>query len=167
VNAARMGLLLMLLVLEGSARADVLPDPDSVDAHCSLAELCPDGAECPSGIRQDAGVVQACEDAQKAKGRAYRCHRGGNYLGTAVFCRADAHGSWSAPPAASSSGSATTPAATPSAAPTTPPRGGGGRCSFSAERGPTGIGAVAAGVLALLLVRRVRRPSSRGDDHFV
>jgi hypothetical protein len=156
-----LGALLMVLLLEGSARADVLPDPDSADAHCSLAEQCPDGFECPSGIRQDAGVVQACDDAQKAKGRTYRCHRGGNYFGTALYCRSDAHGSWS-PPSAGGSGSAIAPTAASSAATTSttttaPPHAGRSLCSFSPERGSSGTAAFAAAMMALLLVRRGAR----------
>jgi hypothetical protein len=145
--------LLTLLVLAGSARADMLPDPNSVDAHCTLAEQCPDGVECPSGIRQDAGVVQACDDAQEAKGLKQRCQRGGNYFGTAVYCRPEAHGSWSPPPgAASGSPNSTEPASSPS-------RAGCGHCAISVEPGPTRLGAVAGGALALALFgrRRARR----------
>jgi len=136
--------LLALLFVSSSARADMLPDPASADAHCTLAEQCPDGFECPSGIRQDASVVQACIGAQSAKGLEYRCHRDGNYFGTSVYCRPDAHGSWSPPPAAASTGSATS----------APPRAGGGRCSLSTEPGSTAFAAILAGVLALFRVRR-------------
>lgn len=76
------------------ARADLPRDPDGIDAHCSLAEQCPDGAECPSGVRLDAGAVQACRETQKAAGRTYRCQRDGNYSGTALYCREGTTGSW-------------------------------------------------------------------------
>ncbi|MGD0527673.1 MAG: hypothetical protein ABSE49_21245, partial [Polyangiaceae bacterium] len=88
---------LLVVLAAGAAQADVLPDPDSADAHCSLGEQCPAGVECPAGLRQDAGAVQACIDATKAKGLAYRCHRGGNYFGTSVYCSPDAGGSWTPP----------------------------------------------------------------------
>jgi hypothetical protein len=148
--------LLALFLLTGSARADMLPDPNSADAHCTLAEQCPDGVECPSGIRRDASDVQACDDAQAAKGLKYRCHRDGNYSGTAVYCRPDARGSWSAPPAASG-GSATSaePASSPS-------RAGCSRCAISVQPGSTGCAAVAAGGVALVLLarRRARRTNN-------
>jgi hypothetical protein len=149
----RFATLLTFLLLAGSARADMLPDPNSVDAHCTLAEQCPDGVECPSGIRQDASAVQACDDAQDAKGLKHRCQRGGNYFGTAVYCRPDAHGSWSPPPgAAGGSPNSTEPASSPS-------RGGCGRCAISAQHGSTGLAALAGGAVALILLgrRRARR----------
>src|SRR5580700_5943218 len=156
----RIATLLTFFLLAGSARADVLPDPGSADAHCTLAEQCPDGGECPSGIRQDASAVQACDDAQAASGRTRRCHRGGNYVGTDVYCRPDAHGSWSAPPAAAGA-SATSPEPSPtgSAATSSPSQAGCGRCAISAQPGSTGLAVVAGGALALVLLgrRRARR----------
>jgi hypothetical protein len=133
--------LLALVLLGGTARADMLPDPSSPDAHCTLAEQCPDGAECPSGIRQDAGVVQTCVDAQKAKGREYRCHRDGNYLGTAVYCSPGAHGSWTAP-------------ASPAASSGSPARTGCGRCAMSPGPADEGAAGMLGGILALLFAFR-------------
>ncbi|HEY3818622.1 MAG TPA: hypothetical protein VGL81_15720 [Polyangiaceae bacterium] len=150
--------LFTLLLLAGSARADILPDPSSADAHCTLAEQCVDGVECPAGIRQDAGVVQACADAQKAKGLEYRCHRGGNYFATAVYCRADARGSWSPPPPAPSVPPVAPSASPAQADPTAPPaHPAGGRCSLSPEPVSGGMGAVGGAMLALLLLRRRAR----------
>jgi hypothetical protein len=146
--------LLTLVLLAGTARADMLPDPDSADAHCTLAEQCPDGVECPSGIRQDASVVQSCDDAQEAKGLRVRCHRGGNYFGTAVYCRPDARGSWSPPPPKASAGAAS------------PPRPGRSLCGISPEPGSNAFAATGVGLVALLLLRRSRYGGNTRTSRF-
>jgi hypothetical protein len=158
----RIAPLLTVMFLASTAHADIAPDPDSADAHCTLAEQCPDGVECPAGARQDASVVQACMDAAKGKSLAYRCHRDGNYYGTSVYCRPDARGSWSPPQAG---GGTTAPSSQPASTASTPgsgspPRAGGCRCTTSPARGEAGFAAI-AGVLALLLGRRMARRTAR------
>jgi len=146
---------LVVLALVGRAQADMLPDPSSADAHCTMAEQCPDGVECPSGIRRDASAVQACTAAQTAKGLAYRCHRDGNYFGTSVYCRPEARGSWSPPPAGDAPSAASPePAASGAAGTTPPPRGGCTRCAIAPGSGSSGLAAMVAGMLAVLLSRR-------------
>jgi MYXO-CTERM domain-containing protein len=150
--------LVAMLLVGATAQADVPPEPDSADAHCTLAEQCPGGVECPSGLRQDAGAIQACMDKTKAKGLAYRCHRGGNYFGTAVYCSPDAGGSWTPPtpnppPPAPPISDSTTPPAT--AAPAAPPPSRG-HCAVSPGPSSSAPFALAAAALALLLVRRRR-----------
>jgi hypothetical protein len=136
-----------------AARADMLPDPNSAEAHCTLPEQCPEGAECPSGIRQPDGSVAACDVAQTAKGLAYRCHRGGNYLGTAVYCKPDAHGSWT--PAA--------PAAPAAPGGGTSSHAGCSRCAI-APGAATSAGAWLGGLTLLVMMgtmRIRRRPQPR------
>jgi len=126
---------LTLVLLAGTARADVPPDPNSIEAHCTLAEQCPDGVACPAGAHEDAAAIAACSVAQEGKGLQRRCNGGSIYSGVALYCRPDAHGSWS------------------------PPHAGGGcsRCTVAPERASSGVAAMAGTVLALLLFRRRAR----------
>ncbi|MFY0533753.1 hypothetical protein [Nannocystis pusilla] len=95
------------------ALADIPPDPDSPDAHCSLAEQCPGGEFCdyafmPGQPEAEWKHVGAdCRTAVAAKGLQRRCRDGGNYSGQELFCPPGAKGSWSA------DGKAAPPAPTP------------------------------------------------------
>ncbi|MCY0991246.1 hypothetical protein OV203_29135 [Nannocystis sp. ILAH1] len=98
------------------ALADIPPDPDSPDAHCSLAEQCPGGEFCdyafmPGQPEAEWKHVGAdCRTAVAAKGLQRRCRDGGNYSGQELFCPPGAKGSWSA------DGKAAPPAPTPAPA---------------------------------------------------
>ena len=88
------------------ANADIPPDPDSDQAHCSDAEQCPDSAAwCDYNRRagdeaaqkKANAETQACVDAMESKGLALRCSRGGNYAGHSLFCKPSDKGTWRGP----------------------------------------------------------------------
>ncbi len=91
--------------------ADIPPPPDSPDAHCSREEQCAHGVECPAGLRVDHDASAACVSGATARGLSYRCHTGGNYGGTSLYCPAGETGSWT-PPKGSPQPPATSPAPT-------------------------------------------------------
>lgn len=78
--------------------ADVAPDPDSADAHCTLAEQCPGGTFCSYENNADDPAVKeqtdACIAEAKAKGLAYRCTDGGGTVGEKLYCPQGETGSW-------------------------------------------------------------------------
>lgn len=96
-------LVLLALTLPTTARADIPPDPDSADAHCTAAEQCPTGETCPyafnpgdrSGESEKVGAD--CREQMRRKGLEQRCRNGGNYSGDNLFCPPGATGSWSPP----------------------------------------------------------------------
>lgn len=96
-------LVLLALALPATARADIPPDPDSPDAHCTTAEQCPTGETCPYAFNPgDRGgesekVGADCRDQMSKKGLEKRCRNGGNYSGEHLFCPPGATGSWSPP----------------------------------------------------------------------
>lgn len=85
------------------ARADIPPDPDSPDAHCSQAEQCPTGEYCDYAFSPGAPeeewkhVGEDCRKAVAAKGLERRCRDGGNYGGRELYCPPGASGSWTPP----------------------------------------------------------------------
>jgi MYXO-CTERM domain-containing protein len=148
------------LCLPASARADIPPDPDSPDAHCTKAEQCPDGELCPYAFRpgQPEGdwknVGADCRAAVASKGLERRCRNGGNYSGENLYCPPGSTGSWTAP------GQTPTPAppVVPDtkvvldakvAAKTDPPTTKAGMCSLTDNHG--------FGLLALLGLFMLRR----------
>jgi len=96
-------LALLALALPATARADIPPDPDSVDAHCTKAEQCPTGETCPYAFNPgdrngESEMVGAdCRDQLRLKGLEKRCRNGGNYSGENLFCPPGATGSWTPP----------------------------------------------------------------------
>ncbi|MCY1004147.1 hypothetical protein OV079_00900 [Nannocystis pusilla] len=148
------------------ALADIPPDPDSPDAHCSLAEQCPGGEFCDYAFRP--GQPEAewkhvgadCRTAVAAKGLQRRCRDGGNYSGQELFCPPGAKGSWSAdgktaPPAPANGTSepakpATSEAAKPAAGASEPAKPAASSCAL----GGAGMG---VGWLVLAFVLRRRR----------
>src|SRR5580700_2755115 len=122
----RRPVVLMVLALASTARADVPPPPDSPDAHCSLEEQCKAGVLCPyafnPGHKLAPGEVpegQACRSDALAKGLEQRCRHGSNYSGDELFCPKGAAGTWSPPPSAIPTATATAaPSATATTAPT-------------------------------------------------
>lgn len=88
------------------AGADIPPDPDSDQAHCSEVEQCPDSAarcdynnRAPNDAAQtkSSAATQACAEAMEAKGLAPRCSRGGNYIGRSLYYKPNDKGSWRGP----------------------------------------------------------------------
>jgi hypothetical protein len=79
--------------------ADVAPEPDSVDAHCSLEEQCAGGTFCSyQNNAEDPSVAEAteaCRNAAKAKGFEHRCTDGGGTVGRQLFCPKGETGTWS------------------------------------------------------------------------
>lgn len=141
------------LTLPAVARADIPPDPDSADAHCTPAEQCPSGVYCdyafrpgqPDGDWKEVGA--ACRADAEGRGLERRCRNGGNYGGKNLYCPRGEKGSWS-PGGASSAPPAPTPAS-----PTAPsPAKSGGFCSV---RDASGASLLA--LLPLLALRRRRR----------
>lgn len=108
-----------LTLLASPARADIPPDPNSVDAHCTLAEQCPTGTLCEyafnpgdkSGEMEKVGAE--CRKDVEKKGLERRCRNGGNYSGDELYCPPGATGSWSA-------GGSPVPAPTPAPTPEPP-----------------------------------------------
>ena len=88
-------------LLAAPARADIAPDPDSVDAHCTKVEQCADGVLCeyawsPGGKPGESEKVGAdCRTQAAAKGLEERCRNGGNYSGETLHCPKGATGTWS------------------------------------------------------------------------
>ena len=83
------------------ARADIPPDPDSADAHCSLAEQCKSGTLCayafnPGDQEASRKVGAECRKAAEKKGLKHRCRDGGNYGGNSLHCPPGETGTWSA-----------------------------------------------------------------------
>ncbi|MDC0720289.1 MYXO-CTERM sorting domain-containing protein [Nannocystis bainbridge] len=83
------------------ARADVPPDPNSPNAHCTLAEQCPAGEFCDYAFMPGQPeaewkhVGEECRASVAAKGLQQRCRDGGNYSGRELYCPPGATGSWS------------------------------------------------------------------------
>ncbi|MBK9755461.1 MAG: hypothetical protein IPO88_18515 [Nannocystis sp.] len=102
------------------ARADIPPDPDSADAHCTLAEQCSAGVFCDYAWRPGAKdgeaekVGEGCRIEAVAKGLELRCRNGGNYSGQNLYCPKGATGTWSA------GGGTPTPTPTPTPEPVKP-----------------------------------------------
>jgi hypothetical protein len=96
-------LLLLALTAPAIARADIPPDPDSADAHCSKAEQCPNGELCPYAFRpgdqsgESEKVGADCRAQVASKGLERRCRSGGNYSGESLHCPPGETGSWSPP----------------------------------------------------------------------
>jgi hypothetical protein len=152
------------------ALADIPPDPDSPDAHCSLAEQCPGGEFCdyafmPGQPEAEWKHVGAdCRTAVAAKGLQRRCRDGGNYSGQELFCPPGATGSWSpdgktTPPAPANGTSepakpvaAASEPAKPAAAASEAAKPGTSSCALGSAG--TGVGWL---VLAFALRRRRRR----------
>ena len=87
-------------LLAGPARADVPPEPDSLDAHCTLEEQCKSGTLCPYAFDPgDEGesrqVGSECRTEVAKKGLERRCKDGGNYGGNDLYCPPGETGSWS------------------------------------------------------------------------
>ena len=132
---------LLVVSVVATARADVPPAPDSPDAHCSLAEQCPNGGVfCPYAFNPGAPrnpsevpLGQVCRNDAATKGLERRCRSGGNYSGQELFCPLGATGTWKrsvSPPAESA-----TPTATPTAAATATAGEAKGSSSCSASAG--------------------------------
>lgn len=143
-----------VVLVSPAARADIPPDPDSPDAHCSQAEQCPNGEFCDYAFSPGAPesewkhVGEECRTAVQAKGLERRCRDGGNYGGRELFCPPGETGSWS-------QGEKTSP--TPAnEGPPAPPKPSGpkavGKCAI--DGGP--VLALAWLVLPLALLRRRR-----------
>lgn len=96
-------LALAALLLPATARADIAPDPDSPDAHCTRAEQCPAGETCPYAFNpgdrtgESEKVGEDCRAEMLKKGLERRCRNGGNYGGEHLFCPPGSSGSWSPP----------------------------------------------------------------------
>lgn len=84
------------------ARADIPPDPDSIAAHCTRPEQCPNGDTCPyafsPGDQEESDKVgEDCRLGMTARGLESRCRSGGNYSGEELFCPPGETGTWSPP----------------------------------------------------------------------
>jgi hypothetical protein len=131
-------------LLASPARADVPPEPDSVDAHCTLAEQCASGTLCPyafdpSDEGESSQVGAECRAEVEKKGLERRCKDGGNYGGSALYCPPGETGTWS-PGRRSRRGA---PGGTARA----------GNCSVAGDS----LGGVALLLLAIVGLRRTRR----------
>jgi hypothetical protein len=106
-RSRRLALLAALGMLLGASlgRADIPPPFDSPDAHCSREEQCAHGALCPAGLRVDHDAATSCQSDAQGRGLVYRCHTGGNYMGTSLYCPPQEQGSWRPPASAGSAGS--------------------------------------------------------------
>jgi len=108
-------------LIAATARADIPPDPDSADAHCTLAEQCSAGVFCDYAFRpgeKDGAsekVGQDCRIDAEMKGLERRCRNGGNYSGQSLYCPKGATGTWSA------GGGTPTPTPEPTPTPTPTP----------------------------------------------
>lgn len=158
-----VAMVLALLAFGVPARADMAPPPDSPDAHCSLAEQCPNGVFCPYFMRPgvppadgEAPVGEACRTQAAAKGLVRRCRDGGNYGGQALFCPQGETGSWASP----KNPLAPTPEAPAGGASTTPPK----KSSCAASPGATS-GAASVTALVVLAGVALRRRRRRTLDH--
>lgn len=140
--------------LAAPARADIPPDPDSADAHCTPPEQCPSGVYCDYAFRPGApedewkNVGADCRSGAASRGLKQRCRNGGNYSGQNLYCPEGETGSWSpggkvTPPPAP----APAPAPAPGPAPT-PAKAG--MCNASGPTSPLAL------LLLLGLVRRRR-----------
>jgi hypothetical protein len=95
--------LVVMTILVGTARdarADVAPEPDSLDAHCSLEEQCPGGTFCsysnhPDTPLEETEKNQSCSAGAEAKGLERRCTDGGGTVGRHLYCPRGETGSWS------------------------------------------------------------------------
>ena len=157
------------------ARADIPPDPDSADAHCSLAEQCKSGTLCayafnPGDQEASRKVGAECREAAEKKGLQHRCRDGGNYSGNSLHCPPGETGTWSAggkkepevaPVAPVAPAAPVAPVAPASpvapkspAAPAAPASEKAGNCSLHGDP----VGGAALLLLAVFGLRRARRP---------
>jgi len=156
-------------LLASPAYADIPPDPDSADAHCSLAEQCKSGTLCAyafnPGDRETSRKVGAeCRAAAEKQGLQNRCRDGGNYSGNNLYCPPGETGTWSAggkkepevapvaPVAAVAPGAAAAPKS--AVAPAAPASEKAGHCSLQGDP----VGGAALLLLAIVGLRRARRP---------
>jgi hypothetical protein len=93
---------LALTLAAPAGRADIPPDPNSADAHCTPNEQCPNGVYCPYAFRPGKQpdpdvepVGQSCRHDAGRKGLVHRCRMGGNYSGKELFCPKGETGTWS------------------------------------------------------------------------
>ena len=114
-------------LLAAPARADIAPDPDSVNAHCTKVEQCADGVLCeyawsPGGKPGESEKVGAdCRMQAVANGLEERCRNGGNYRGETLHCPKGATGTWSPGGVKPAPTPAPTPVPAPVPAPVTEP----------------------------------------------
>lgn len=155
-------LALAALLTPRPVRADVPPDPDSADAHCTLAEQCPGGTFCEYAFSPGAPesewkhVGEACRKAAFDKGLEQRCRDGGNYGGQQLFCPPGQTGSWSPPGQKVTSTPEPTPAPTPAAPKPEAPKPEAPKSSACAVNGETGAAGLVWLCGALWLSRRRR-----------
>jgi MYXO-CTERM domain-containing protein len=158
-----------LTLLARPARADIPPDPDSADAHCTLAEQCASGTFCEyafnpgdkTGEMEKVGLE--CRKEAEKKGLERRCRNGGNYSGDTLYCPPGATGTWSAGGGSPAPEPTPTPAPTPpvaatptpTPAPATPPAPGKASSGCSVRGEATGAPLLL--VLTLLGLRSRRR----------
>ncbi len=88
--------IVVSLFLSTLARADVPPDPDSIDAHCTPAEQCPSGVICERAV-MNKELGAACRAGAVAKKLELRCGKGAT-RGEDLFCPAGEKGTWSKAP---------------------------------------------------------------------
>jgi len=161
-----ISLSLGTVLLASPAYADIAPDPDSADAHCSLAEQCKSGTLCayafnPGDQETSRKVGAECRAAAETKGLQNRCRDGGNYSGNNLYCPPGETGTWSAggneakpevaPVAPVAEAAPKSPAAP--AAPAAPVAEKAGSCSLQGDP----VGGAALLLLAIVGLRRARR----------
>ncbi|MEZ4449981.1 MAG: hypothetical protein R3B09_10925 [Nannocystaceae bacterium] len=169
----RLAVGLALVSLPATARADIPPDPDSANAHCTQAEQCPNGVFCEyawdPGQPDDApDPGLSCRIQVESKGYEQRCRNGGNYSGQNLYCPPGETGTWKPgqterpTPVEPTPPSEPTPPASPKVEATTPsapagstaPQGSAAKgCSIAGDGGALGPMIV---VLALVRRRRSR-----------
>jgi MYXO-CTERM domain-containing protein len=154
-HAVALAAALIALTSPIDSRADIPPDPDSADAHCTPEEQCPRGVYCPYARRpgvkpspDEVPVGAACRTEAQSKGLARRCRKGGNYSGEELFCPEGETGSWSSKASGKDKPSSSL-------------------CGVTAAGGPatTSPAALLLALAALLRLRRRPRasPGPRGD----